>query len=105
MQFIQPSARLQRLYQIRSLRTLDTAKKPGVTLLYVMPGGGFRFARKVAGESLPGFGTDWIVKSARRSSVKNWRPIPPSGSSVPSLKMDTGISVLAPVLGITNLRH
>ena len=39
-------ARLQRLYQVRPLRMLDTAKKRGVTLLYWMLAGGRCFARK-----------------------------------------------------------
>jgi hypothetical protein len=33
---------------------LDTTKKFGVTLLYMIPGGGFFFARNVAGESFSG---------------------------------------------------
>src|SRR5215207_1847262 len=98
-------ARLQRLYQVRSLRMLDTAKKRGVTLLYWIPGGGLLFARKVAGESLSGLGTDCTVKSARRSFVRKRRPIPPSGAPASSLKMVTGMSTLALVLGITYLRH
>src|SRR5215203_4074416 len=100
-----PLARLQRLYQVRSLRMLDTAKKRGVTLLYWIPGGGLLLARKVAGESLPGLGTDCTVKSARRSLVRKRRPTAPSGAPASSLKIVTGTSTLAPVLGITYLRH
>jgi hypothetical protein len=44
-------ARLQRLYQVRSFRTLDIAKKRGVTLLYWILSGGHRFARKAASAS------------------------------------------------------
>src|SRR3954452_10384528 len=94
-------ARLQRLYQVRPFRTLDTAKKRGVTLLYWILSGGRRFARKAAGESFSGLGTDCSVKSARWSFVKNRLPVPPSGGPASSVKMLTGISTLAPVLGIT----
>jgi hypothetical protein len=44
------------------LRMLDMAKKSGVTLLYMIPGGGFFFARNVAGESFSGFATDCTAK-------------------------------------------
>src|SRR5438093_10621927 len=95
-----PLARLQRLYQVRSLRMLDTAKKRGVTLLYWMPEGGRLLARKVAGESLSGLGTDCTVKSARRSFVRKRRPSPPSGAPASSLKIVTGTSTLAPCSGL-----
>src|SRR5882757_1021893 len=98
-------ARLQRLYQVRPLRMLDTAKKRGVTLLYWMLAGGPLLARKVAGESFSGLGTDCTVKSARWSFVKKRRPVPPSGSPASSVKICTGISTLAPVLGITYFCH
>src|SRR5882757_5918605 len=62
-------ARLQRLYQVRPLRMLDTAKKRGVTLLYWMLAGGRFFVRKVAGESFSGLGTDCTVRSARWSFI------------------------------------
>ena len=39
---------------------LDTTRKFGVTLLYMMPGG------NVAGESFSGFATDCTVKLPRR---------------------------------------
>jgi len=84
---------------------LDTAKKRGVTLLYWMLAGGRFFVRKVAGESFSGLGTDCTVKSARRSFVKKRRPVPPSGGPESSVKIFTGISTLAPVLGITYFRH
>src|SRR5829696_5890195 len=100
-----PLPRLQRLYQVRSLRMLDTAKNRGVTLLYWIPGGGPRLARKEAGESLSGLGTDCTVKSARWSLVWKRRPNPPSGAPASSLKIVTGTSTLALVLGITYLRH
>src|SRR5712675_87406 len=98
-------ARLQRLYQVLPLRMLDTAKKRGVTLLYWMSAGGRLFARKVAGESFSGLGTDCTVKSARWSLVKKRRPVPPSGGPASSVKTFTGISTLAPVVGITYFRH
>src|SRR3954462_11016637 len=98
-------ARLQRLYQVRPLRMLDTAKKRGVTLLYWMLAGGPLLARKVAGESFSGLGTDCTVKSALWSFVKKRRPVPPSGSPASSVKICTGISTLAPVLGITYFCH
>ena len=47
-QFMYSFVRLQRLYQVRPLRMLDTAKKRGVTLLYWMPTGGPCLARNVA---------------------------------------------------------
>src|SRR5215475_9105632 len=100
-----PLARLQRLYQTRSLRMLDTAKKRGVTLLYWMPAGGRFLARKVAGDSFSGLGTDCTVKSARWSFVKKRRPIPPSGGPASSVKIVTGISTSVPVFGISNFRH
>ena len=100
-----PLARLQRLYQVRSFRMLDTAKKRDVTLLYWMPAGGFFLARNLAGELFSGFGTDCTVKSARWSFVKKRLPVLPSGSSASSAKIVTGISTVAPVLGITYLRH
>lgn len=43
-------------------------KELGVTLC-IIPGGGFFFARNVAGESFSEFATDCTVKFARRSSV------------------------------------
>src|SRR5712672_2890686 len=98
-------ARLQRLYQVRPLRMLDTAKKRGVTLRYWMSAGGRRFARKVAGESFSGLGIDYTVKSARRSFVKKRRHVPPFGGPASSVKISTGTSTLAPVLGMTYLRH
>jgi hypothetical protein len=84
---------------------LDTAKKRGVTLLYWRLAGGRFFARKVAGESFAGLGTDCTVKSARWSFVKKRRPVPPCGGPASSLKIFTGISTLAPVLGTTYFRH
>lgn len=65
-----PPDRLQRLYQIRALRALDTTKKFGFTPLYMMPGERFFFARIVAGESFSGFATDCTVKFARRASMR-----------------------------------
>src|SRR4051812_21792420 len=70
-----------------------------------MPGGGRLFCKNSAGDSFAGLGTDWIVRSARRSSVKKRRPVPPSGAPASSVKMDTGISTLAPVSEITYRRH
>jgi hypothetical protein len=102
---MRPGDRLQRLYQMRSLRMLETTKKLGVTLRYCIPAGGFLCAKNAEGESSPGFSIDWTVKSARRSGLKKRRPTPPSGSSDCSLKVDAGISTLVPVLGITNLCH
>jgi hypothetical protein len=67
----------------------------------MMPAGGRCLARKVAGESFPGLATDCTVRSARRSSVKNRRPVPPSGAPASLLKIETGMSTLVPVLGIT----
>ena len=41
-----------------------------------------------------------------RSLVKKRRPVPPSGGPASSsVKIDTGMSTLAPVLGITYFRH
>src|SRR4029077_1928725 len=70
-----------------------------------MPVGGRCFARKVAGESFSGLGTDCRVKSARWSLVKKRRPVAPSGGPASSVKILTGISTLAPVLGITYFCH
>src|SRR5450631_1911161 len=97
--------RLHRLYQVCPFRMLDTAKKRGVTLLYWILAGGRFFARKVAGESFSGLGTDCTVKFARWSLVKKSRPAPPSVSPASSVKILTGISRLAPVLGTTYFRH
>ena len=102
---MRPVERLQRLYQMRSLRVLETTKKLGVTLRYCIPSGGFLCARNAVGESSLGFSIDCTVKSARRSDLKKRLPTPPSGSSVCSLKVDAGTSTLVPVLGITNLCH
>src|SRR5258705_9886107 len=63
-------AKLQRLYQIFPLLKLDTTKKRGVTLLYTISRGGFFLAKNTAGENPASFGTDWTVKSARRSDVR-----------------------------------
>src|SRR6185312_8485615 len=71
----------------------------------MMPAGGFFFARNVAGESLSGLGTDCTVRSARLSSVKKRRPVPPSGGPASRVKIVTGISTLVPVLGIAYRRH
>ena len=69
MQFMTPFARLQRLYQVRPSRMLETAKKRDVTRLYCMSAGGRCFSRNAAGESFPGLGMDLMVKLARRSLV------------------------------------
>ena len=53
------------------------------------PGGGCRFARKVAGESFSGLGTNCTVRFARWSGVKKRRPAPPSGGPASSEKMVT----------------
>jgi hypothetical protein len=84
---------------------LDTAKHFEVTLLYWMRLGGFIFCKKMAGGSLLGLGKDRIVRLARRSFVKSWRPgflsvVPPS-----SPKIEVGTSTLSPVVGIVYLRH
>src|SRR5947208_13515846 len=71
----------------------------------MMPAGGRFFVRNVAGESFSGLGTDCTVRSARRSSVKNRRPVPPSGGPASLVKMETGMSTLVPVLGITYRCH
>src|SRR3954453_1037830 len=71
----------------------------------MMPGGGLFFARDVAGVSLSGLGTYCTVRSARLSSVKKRRPVPPSGGPASCVKMETGISTLVPVLGIAYRRH
>ena len=57
------------------------------------------------GVSLLGFGTDCTVRSARLSSVKKRRPVPPSGGPASLVKIVTSISTLVPVLGITYRRH
>src|SRR6185295_17758088 len=71
----------------------------------MMPAGGCILARNVAGESFPGLETDCTVRSARRSSVKNFLPVPPSGAPASLVKIETGMSTLVPVLGITYRRH
>src|SRR6185295_16312951 len=105
MQFIKPSARLQRLYQVRPFRMLETTKKREVTLLYCTPAGGCIFSRNTAGESFSELGTDLMVKSARRSPVKKTRPVVPSGGPASSEKIVTGTSTLSPVAGILYFRH
>src|SRR3954452_19130936 len=70
-----------------------------------MPVGGLCFARKVAGESFSGLGTDCKVRFARWSFLKKRRPVPSSGAPASSVKILTGISTLAPVLGITYFCH
>src|SRR5450432_2533471 len=96
-------AKLQRLYQIFPLRTLDTTKKRGVTLLYTMFEGGFIFARNTAGESPASFGTDWTVKSARPSEVRKRRPYPVVGFPASSVKIVVGMSTAALVSGTAYL--
>src|SRR2546421_9674541 len=59
--------------------------------------GGFLFARKTAGESPVTLGTDWIVKSARRSEVRRCRPYPDGGFPASSVKIEVGMSTTAPV--------
>src|SRR6266545_2333811 len=71
----------------------------------MMPAGGCILARNATGESFAGLGTDCTVRSARRSSVKNRRPVPPSGGPASLLKIETCMSTLVPVLGITYCRH
>src|SRR6266545_1201123 len=71
----------------------------------MMPAGGCILARNATGESFAGLGTDCTVRSARRSSVKNRRPVPPSGGPASLLKIETGMSTLVPVLGTTYCRH
>src|SRR6267142_5921264 len=92
-------AKLQRLYQIFPLWKLDTAKKVGVTLLYTISRGGFFLAKNTAGENPASFGTDWTVKSARRSEVRKRPPYPTSGFPAGSEKIDIGMSTSAPVSG------
>src|SRR5450631_3305088 len=96
-------AKLQRLYHIFPLRTLDTTKKRGVTLLYTMFEGGFIFARNTAGESPASFGTDWTVKSARPSEVRKRRPYPVVGFPASSVKIVVGMSTAALVSGTAYL--
>src|ERR1700752_3295853 len=105
MQFMKPFARLQRLYQVRPSRMLETAKKSEVTRLYWIPGGGRIFSRKTLGESFAELGTDFIVKSARRSLVKSVRPCAPSGAGPSSVKIETGTSTLRPALAMTTDCH
>src|SRR4029450_14157260 len=71
----------------------------------MIPAGGRILARNVAGESFWGLATDCTVRSARRSSVKNFLPVPPSGAPASLVKIETGMSTLVPVLGITYRRH
>jgi hypothetical protein len=92
-------AKLQRSYQIFPLRKLETTKKRGVTRLYTMSRGGFFRAKNAAGENPASFGTDWTVKSARRSGVRKRPPYPASGFPACSEKIDVGMSTAAPVLG------
>jgi hypothetical protein len=84
---------------------LDTAKNLEVTLLYWMRVGGFIFCKKTAGGSLLGLGKDRIVRLARRSFVKSWRPRFPSIVPPSSPKIDVGTSTLSPVVGIVYLCH
>jgi hypothetical protein len=57
------------------------------------------------GRIVVGLATDCTVRSARRSSVKNRRPVPPSGAPASRVKIETGMSTLVPVLGISYRRH
>jgi hypothetical protein len=84
---------------------LDTAKNMEVTLLYWMRVGGFILCKKMAGESLLGLGKDRIVRLARRSFVKSWRPRFPSVAPPFSPKIDVGTSTLSPVVGSAYLCH
>jgi hypothetical protein len=84
---------------------LDTAKNLEVTLLYWMRVGGFIFCKKMAGGSLLGLGKDRIVRLARRSFVKSWRPRFPSVVPPSSPKIDVGTSTLSPVVGIVYRCH
>ena len=84
---------------------LDTAKNLEVTLLYWMRVGGFIFCKKMAGGSLLGLGKDHIVRLARRSFVKSWRPRFPSVVPPSSPKIEVGTSTLSPVVGIVYLCH
>ena len=81
---------------------LDTEKNLEVTLLY---SGGFIFCKKMAGGSLLGLGKDRIVRLARRSFVKSWRPRFPSVVPPSSPKIEVGTSTLSPVVGIVYLCH
>jgi hypothetical protein len=56
-----------------------------------MPGGGFLFAKKTAGESSPSFGMDSIVRFARRSKAINRLPYPVSVCPPSSEKIVGGI--------------
>ncbi len=98
-------ARLQRLYQVRPLRMLDTAKKRDVTRRILNVCSGVPFCQKGSRRVVLGIGNGLQGQSARRSAVKNRRPIPPSGCPPSSVKMFTGISTLAPVPGIAYFRH
>ena len=60
--------------------------------------------QKMAGGSLLGLGKDRIVRLARRSFVKSWRPRFPSVAPPSSPKIDVGTSTLSPV-GIVYLCH
>jgi hypothetical protein len=96
--------RLHRLYHVRPFRMLDTAKNLEVTLLlYCMRVGAFIFCKKMAGGSLFGLGKDRIVRLARRSFVKSWRPRFPSVAPPSSPKIDVGTSTLSPLVGIVYL--
>src|SRR5260370_16538320 len=90
-------AKLQRSYQIFPLRKLDTTKNRDVTLLYTISRGGFFLAKNTGGENPASFGTDWTVKSARRSEVRKRPPYPASGFPPCSENIEVGISTPPPV--------
>jgi hypothetical protein len=57
--------------------TLETAKKRLVTLCKRCRAVDFSLLEKCCWRVICRFGTDWIVKSARRLLAENRRPIPP----------------------------
>jgi hypothetical protein len=59
--------------------------------------------QKMAGGSLLGLGKDRIVRLARRSFVKSWRPRFPSVAPPSSPKIDVGTSTRSPLVGIVYL--
>src|SRR3954462_1255899 len=98
-------AKLQRSYQILSLRKLDTAKKRDVTLLYSIAEGGFLLAKKAAGESPASLGTDCTVRFACLSELRKRWPYPVGGCPASVVKMLVGMSTLVPVSGTTKRSH
>ena len=87
---------------MRSLRMLDTTKKSDVTRLSRLDPGGGDFAEEGRGRIVAGIGNG-LYRQVGAAVLGEKPPSgpPPSGAPASLVKIETGMSTLVPVDGIT----